>query len=134
MPPDRKGQPQNCHGGLREGLALQSGCSRGGSGTGAFRVSSNFDSPSCLVRAASNPIIGDTRFAKAVDEIVTPTILTWGSLLRRTDTVSRLSCSGVVSGPGREKLVRLVAKNDTENSYFPGYKWPQVDLEGTTAR
>jgi hypothetical protein len=34
-----------------------------------------------------------------------PTILTKGSLLRRSDTVTRLSCSGVVSGHRREKLL-----------------------------
>ena len=31
----------------------------------------------------------------STNKVLKPTILTWGSLLRRTDTVTRLSCSGV---------------------------------------
>jgi hypothetical protein len=27
--------------------------------------------------------------------VLKPTILTWGSLLRRSDTVTRLSCNGI---------------------------------------
>jgi hypothetical protein len=68
----------------------------GGSGISAFRVSTSFDSPSWLVRTASNPVAGDTSFSKSTDEVLTPTIFTWGSLPRRSDTVTRLSCSGIL--------------------------------------
>lgn len=50
------------------------GC--GGSGISAFRVSTNFDSPSCLVMIASNPVPGDTWFPKSNDKVLKPTILT----------------------------------------------------------
>jgi hypothetical protein len=53
--------------------------SRGGSGSSAFRVSTNFDSPSCGVRTASNPIPGDTQFRRSTDKLLMPTILTRGS-------------------------------------------------------
>ena len=71
------------------------GYSRGGSGTSAFRVATSSDNPSWLVRTASNPVSRDTRPPKSTDEALKPTILTWGSWLRRSDTVTRLSCNGM---------------------------------------
>ena len=56
-------------------------------------------------------MVGDTRFPKSTDKVVKPTILTWGRLLRRTDTVTRLSCSGGVrrrSIRSQRNLHRLV--------------------------
>ena len=51
------------------------GYSRGGSGISAFRVSTSFDSPSWLVRTASNMVARDTWFPKSA-EAPKPTILT----------------------------------------------------------
>ena len=72
------------------------GYSRGSSGISALRVSTSLDSPSSLAITASNPTPGDTQLPKTTDKVLKPTILTWGSLLRRTDTVTRLSCSGTL--------------------------------------
>ena len=69
----------------------QSRYSRGGSGISAFRVATSSDSPSLLVRTASSLVSADTWFPKSTDEVLKPTILTWGSLLRRSDTVIKLS-------------------------------------------
>ena len=69
---------------------------RGGSGISAFRVATSFHSPSWSVRTASKPVAGDTRFPKSTDEALKPTILTCGSLPRRSATVTRLSCGGIL--------------------------------------
>ena len=63
------------------------------SGISAFRVSISFDSPSCLVSTASNAV---DNWLMSVERVFKPTILTFGSLLRRSDTVTRLSCSGIL--------------------------------------
>ena len=58
----------------------------------AFKVSTNFDSPSCLAMTASKPVAGDSRLPNSTE--LKPTTLTWGSLLRRSDAVSTLSETG----------------------------------------
>src|SRR5215475_15767352 len=64
---------------------------RGDLGISAFRVSTSFDSPSGLVSTASNALAGDDWFS-SVERVLKPTILTLGTLLRRRDAVTRLSC------------------------------------------
>ena len=48
----------------------------GGSEISAFKVSTNFDSPSCLVMTASNPVPRDTWSPKSNGKVLKPTILT----------------------------------------------------------